>query len=66
LAGVEPVTDVSQNGTDTDTDNDGESADDNEPTPLVILALVAIPTMDTWALLAVAAILAAVALRRMS
>ncbi len=61
-----PVTDVSQNGTDTDTDNDGDPTDDNEPTPLVIQALVPIPTMDTWALLAVAALLAAVAFRRMT
>jgi uncharacterized repeat protein (TIGR01451 family) len=61
-----PVTDVSQNGTDADPDNDGESADDNQPTPLVILALVPIPTMDTWALILVATLLAAVALRRMT
>lgn len=61
-----PVTDVSQNGNDSDPDNDGEAADDNEPTPLAILALPTIPTMDTWALMLVAALLAAIALRRMS
>ncbi|HEX2835594.1 MAG TPA: GEVED domain-containing protein [Thermoanaerobaculia bacterium] len=60
------VTDVSQNGGDTDTDDDNDSTDDNEPTPIVITAVSTIPTVSEWALLAIAAMLALIALRRLT
>ncbi len=58
------VTDTSQNGPDTDPDDDGSATDDNEPTPIAIFAFEDIPTLDVWALIAIAALLAAIALRR--
>ncbi|HEV7767639.1 MAG TPA: GEVED domain-containing protein [Thermoanaerobaculia bacterium] len=60
------VTDVSQNGDDTDTDNDGDAEDNNDPTVVEIQALSGIPTLDTWALIAISLMLAAVALKRMT
>lgn len=63
-----PVSDTSQNGTDTDPDNDGDPTDNNEPSPVevVIVAFQAIPTLDEWALIALALLVAAIAWRRMS
>jgi large repetitive protein len=58
------VTDTSQDGTDPDPDNDGSASDDNVPTPVVILAFQDVPTASTWALIAIAALLAVVALKR--
>ncbi|HEX7830152.1 MAG TPA: GEVED domain-containing protein, partial [Thermoanaerobaculia bacterium] len=60
------VSDPSQNGSDTDTDDDGDATDDNEPTPIVIQAISTIPTVSEWALIAIAAMLAMIALRRMT
>ena len=59
------VTDTSQNGPDTDPDDDGSASDDNQPTPIVLSAIVGIPTLDTWALIAITLLLAAVAMKRM-
>ncbi|HET8772672.1 MAG TPA: GEVED domain-containing protein [Thermoanaerobaculia bacterium] len=58
------VTDTSQNGSDTDPDDDGSATDDNEPTPIAIVAFIDVPTLDVWALIAIAALLAVLALRR--
>lgn len=60
------VTDVSQNGGDTDTDDDDDSTDDNEPTPIEITAVSTIPTVSEWALIAIAAMLATIAIRRLT
>lgn len=38
----------------------------SQATPLVLVALIGVPTLDQWALIAVAALLAIVALRKMS
>lgn len=61
-----PVTDVSQDGDDPDPDNDGESGDDNVPTPIVLpINAVEIPTLGSWGLLALVALLGLFALRRL-
>jgi uncharacterized repeat protein (TIGR01451 family) len=61
-----PVTDISQDGNDTDTDDDNDSTDNNDPTPIVITAVSTIPTVGEWALIAIAAMLAMIALRRLT
>ncbi|MBV9494841.1 MAG: hypothetical protein JOZ54_11395 [Acidobacteria bacterium] len=60
------VTDVSQNGADPDPNGNNVGTDNNEPTPVAVVNTLAIPTLDTWALIAVALLLCAVALRRLS
>jgi len=60
------VTDISQNGTDADPDNDDDPSNNDVATPVVIQQILPIPTLDEWALLAVAALLAALAVRRLS
>jgi uncharacterized repeat protein (TIGR01451 family) len=58
--GGEHVTDTSQDGDQADPDNDNDPSDNSDPTVLA-LDPVQIPTLDEWALLAVAALLASIA-----
>lgn len=61
-AGV-TVTDISQDGDDVDPDDDGDPTDDNEPTVILLpVSILDIPTLDTWALLALAGLLALAAM----
>ena len=61
-----PVTDISQDGTDPDPDSDGDPSDDNEPTPILLqVSPVEIPTLGSWGLLALGALLALIAARRL-
>jgi uncharacterized repeat protein (TIGR01451 family) len=59
-----PVTDISQDGTDPDPNNDGDSGDNNTPTTFrLTLTIADIPTLGTWGLLALCALLGLAALR---
>jgi large repetitive protein len=61
--GTNTVTDQSQDGDDTDPDADGNPTDNNDPTVLA-LDPSQIPTLDEWALIAVALMLAAIAVKQ--
>jgi large repetitive protein len=61
-----PVSDLSQDGSDPDPNGDGSGTDNNVPTIFQLpVAIALIPTLDTWGLLALAALLALFALGRM-
>ena len=58
--------DVSQDGTNPDPDGNGNAGDNNDPTEFDLpLSVVEIPTLGTWGLLALAALLGLFALRRL-
>jgi uncharacterized repeat protein (TIGR01451 family) len=60
------VTDLSQNGTDPDPNHNGDANDNNDPTRfMLILAIGEIPTLGTWGLLALAALLGGLAVWRL-
>jgi uncharacterized repeat protein (TIGR01451 family) len=60
------VTDLSQNGPDPDPDHNGNAGDNNDPTRFtLIFAIGAIPTLDTWGLIALAALLGGLAMWRL-
>ena len=60
----QPVTDTSQDGTDPDPNDNGDAGDNGDPTVFILpVAAPFIPTLDTWGLLALAALLAGFALR---
>lgn len=61
-----PVTDISQDGGDPDPDGNGNPTDNNVPTVFQLpVAIALIPTLNTWGLLALAALLGLFAVRRM-
>ena len=61
-----PVTDISQNGTDPDPDHNGNPGDNGDPTVFILpLSVIEVPTLGTWGLLALAALLGMAAVWRM-
>jgi large repetitive protein len=61
------VSDPSQDGSDPDPDHNGQSGDNNVPTVFVLpVNVVQIPTLGAWGLLALAALLGLLALRRLA
>jgi len=60
------VTDVSQNGGNPDPDSDGDAGDNNDPTVFSLpFSVVEIPTLGTWGLLLLMALLSIFAIRRL-
>jgi IPTL-CTERM motif len=61
------VTDLSQDGGDPDPNHNGQSGDNNTPTVFILpVSVVQIPTLGTWGLLALAALLGLFAVRRLT